>query len=277
MRKAGDQGNGKIFMKNSSEMEAQVALVTGGGEGIGKAVAKAFAAEKKQVIICGRRRSVLDVTAKELSADGGKVLAIPCDVTNKGDVENMVGKVVALYGRLDILVNNAGMSGRTPIADPDDSRWRQILDVNLTGVYLCSKIILPHMIERHFGRIVNMSSVLGQFGVAGYVAYCTAKHGLLGFTKSLALEVADRGVTVNAICPTWVDTAMARQGIEETAAGLGITPEAFRDQAVEAIPLKRMAEAHEIASLIVFLCSRGADAITGQSINVCGGTTAGIA
>lgn len=264
-------------MTDIPEYEVQVVLVTGGGEGIGRAIALAFAAQKKRVIICGRRRGILEATSKELGAWGCEVMAIPCDVTKKGEVIQMVQQVIDSYGRLDILVNNAGMSGRTPINDPDDSKWRDIIEVNLTGTYLCSKTVIPHMIHRRFGRIVNISSVLGRFGVAGYVAYCTAKHGLLGLTKSLALEVADLGVTVNAICPTWVDTAMARLGIEETAAVLGVTPEAFREQAVQAIPMKRMAEADEIAALAVFLCSAGANAITGQAINVCGGTTAGIA
>ncbi|MDR4493802.1 MAG: SDR family NAD(P)-dependent oxidoreductase [Nitrospirales bacterium] len=264
-------------MTDIQEYDRQVVLVTGGGEGIGLAVAQAFAAKKKRVIICGRRRGILETASRELSALGAEVTAIPCDVTQKAQVEGLVQQVIGSYGRLDILVNNAGMSGRTPIDDPDDSKWRDIIEVNLTGTYLCSKMVISHMIQRNFGRIVNISSVLGRFGVAGYVAYCTAKHGLLGFTKSLALEVADQGVTVNAICPTWVDTAMARLGIQETAAFLGLAPETFREQAIQGIPMKRMAEANEIASLAVFLCSHGAGAITGQAINVCGGTTAGIA
>jgi len=261
----------------SPALGGQVALVTGGGEGIGRAMARAFAGQNAQVIICGRRWNVLDATVKELEEEGRKVVGIPCDVTHREEVEKMVRQITSIYGRLDILVNNAGMSGRTPIDERDEAKWKQILEVNLTGTYLCSKIVMPHMIQRHFGRIVNISSVLGQFGVAGYVAYCTAKHGMIGFTKALALEVADRGVTVNAICPTWVDTAMARQGIEETAAVVGLHPEDFRRKAIRAIPLKRMAEADEIANLAVFLCTREASAITGQAINVCGGTTAGIA
>lgn len=264
-------------MKDIQALEKQVALVTGGGEGIGRAIALAFAAQKTQVIICGRRREALEATSGEIAAMGAEALVFPCDITRKEEILEMVQQVIRSYGRLDILVNNAGRSGRTPIDDPDDSRWRDIIEVNLTGTYLCSKAVLPHMIQRGYGRIVNISSVLGRFGVSGYAAYCTAKHGLLGFTKSLALEVADRGVTVNAICPTWVDTAMARLGIEETAAVLGMTPATFREQAVRAIPMKRMAEADEIAALAVFLCGPGANAITGQAINVCGGTTAGIA
>jgi 3-hydroxybutyrate dehydrogenase len=131
------------------------------------------------------------------------------------------------------------------------------------------------MPDGQHGRIINMSSVLGRFGVPGYAAYCTAKHGILGFTKALALEVAPRGITVNAICPTWVDTAMARQGIEETAAVIGITPEEFRKQAVRAIPIGRMVEASEVAALAVFLASPKAAGITGEAINIAGGATAG--
>jgi 3-hydroxybutyrate dehydrogenase len=255
----------------------RVALVTGGGEGIGLAIAKAFVSRGIRVAICGRRSGLLETTAGEIGRRGIDVLPLTCDVTRKDQVQLTVQRTVNAFGRLDILVNNAGMSGRTSIGDPDDSQWLNILQVNLTGTYYCAKAVVPHMISSGFGRIVNLSSVLGQFGVPGYLAYCTAKHGLLGFTKSLALEVIDRGVTVNAVCPTWVDTDMARKGIDETAEHLGISSEAFRAQAIQALPMKRMAEADEIAALTVFLCSGAADAITGQAINVCGGSTAGIA
>jgi len=198
-------------------------------------------------------------------------------VTQREDVERTVQSVVKHFGRLDILINNAGASGRTPIQDPDDAKWLNIIAVNLTGTYLCSKLVVPHMLSQKYGRIVNLSSVLGRFGVSGYLAYCTAKHGVLGFTKALALEVASQGITVNAICPTWVDTAMARQGIEETAAIIGISADEFRTQAINAVPIKRMAEADEVAGLVVYLCSKEASALTGQALNVCGGATAGIA
>ncbi len=258
-------------------LKGQVALITGGGVGIGRAIAQAFASQQAKVAICGRRLEELERTARELTTAGAEVLPLQCDVTHRGDVERTVNAVAQNFGRLDILVNNAGASGRTPIQDPDDSKWENIIQVNLTGSYLCSKLAVPHMLKHHYGRIVNVSSVLGRFGVAGYLAYCTAKHGIVGFTKALALEVASQGITVNAICPTWVDTAMARQGIEETAVILGVSPEEFREMAISAVPIKRMAEAEEVASAVVYLCSKAASAITGQSINICGGATAGIA
>jgi 3-hydroxybutyrate dehydrogenase len=258
-------------------LKGQVALITGGGVGIGRAIAQAFASQQAKVAICGRRLEELERTARELTTAGAEVLPLRCDVTHRADVERTVNSVVQNFGRLDILVNNAGASGRTPIQDPDDSKWENIIQVNLTGSYLCSKLAVPHMLKHHYGRIVNVSSVLGRFGVAGYLAYCTAKHGIVGFTKALALEVASQGITVNAICPTWVDTAMARQGIEETAVILGVSPEEFREMAISAVPIKRMAEAEEVASAVVYLCSKAASAITGQSINICGGATAGIA
>jgi ketoreductase len=264
-------------MDGHKELNGQVALVTGGGVGIGRAIAQALVANHVQIAICGRRLEELDRTAQELKQMGGEVLPFSCDVTQREDVERTVQSVVKHFGRLDILINNAGASGRTPIQDPDDAKWLNIIAVNLTGTYLCSKLVVPHMLSQKYGRIVNLSSVLGRFGVSGYLAYCTAKHGVLGFTKALALELASQGITVNAICPTWVDTAMARQGIEETAAIIGISADEFRTQAINAVPIKRMAEADEVAGLVVYLCSKEASALTGQALNVCGGATAGIA
>jgi 3-hydroxybutyrate dehydrogenase len=264
-------------MEDENGLKGQVALVTGGGVGIGRAIAQALVRRRAQVAICGRRIKELEQTALELRKTGAEVIFSACDVTQRPDVERTVNTVVQNFGRLDILVNNAGVSGRTPIQDPDDSKWQNIIQVNLTGSYLCAKLAVPHMLKHQYGRIINVSSVLGRFGVAGYLAYCTAKHGILGFTKALALEVASQGVTVNAICPTWVDTAMARKGIEETAATLGVYPEEFREMAISAVPIKRMVEVEEIANLVLYLCSRGASAMTGQAINICGGATAGIA
>ncbi len=253
----------------------RVAIVTGGGVGIGKGVALALGEQGVRVAVCGRRGDVLEQTVTHIRERGGEAMGVSADVTRRGDVERVVTAVVNAWGRIDILVNNAGVSGRTPMDDPDDARWLNILQVNLTGAYLCSKLVLPHMSGPAYGRIINMSSVLGRFGVPGYAAYCTAKHGILGFTKALALEVAGRGITVNAICPTWVDTDMARQGIEETAAILGMSADTFRAQALAAVPIQRMAEVGEIAALAVFLCQPDAAAITGQALNVCGGATAG--
>ena len=254
-------------------LKVRVALVTGGGSGIGRGIALGLADKGVRVAVCGRRAELLEETVARIREHGGSAMAIPADVTKRDEVERLVASVVNEWGQIDILVNNAGVSGRTPMDDPDDSRWLNILDVNLTGSYLCSKVVLPHMQDP--GRIINMSSVLGRFGVPGYAAYCTAKHGILGFTKALALEVAGRGITVNAICPTWVDTAMARQGIEETAAILGMSAEDFRAMAVAAVPIKRMAEVEEVVALVNFLCQADAASITGQVMNVCGGATAG--
>ncbi len=256
-------------------LQGRVAVVTGGGVGIGRGMALALAENGVHVVVCGRRGKLLEQTVTQIREQGGTAMGVPADVTNRGDVERVVSSVVNEWGQIDILVNNAGVSGRTPIDDQDDARWLNILAVNLTGSYLCAKVVLPHMKGPGYGRIINMSSVLGRFGVPGYAAYCTAKHGILGFTKSLALEVAERGITVNAICPTWVDTDMSRQGIEETATVLGVSVEDFRAQAIAAVPIKRMAEIKEVAALTLFLCQAEAASITGQVINVCGGATAG--
>jgi 3-hydroxybutyrate dehydrogenase len=253
----------------------RVALITGGGTGIGLAIAQAFLKEGALVAIASRQSAHLQAGAAAARAIGQDLMTVALDVTDATAVREAVASIAHRYGRLDILVNNAGVSGRTPITDDDNSRWQAIIEANLTGSYLCSKHALRLMKDGEQGRIINMSSVLGRFGVPGYVAYCTAKHGILGFTKALALEVASRGITVNAICPTWVDTPMARQGIEETARVIGITSEQFRRQAIQGIPIGRMVEASEVATLAVYLASPAAAGITGQAVNICGGATAG--
>ena len=256
-------------------LQDRVALVTGGGSGIGLAIVQAFLREGARVAIGSRDPAHLKAGDETVRAEGHEIMTLTLDVTDPSAVRAAVSAAVGRYGRLDILVNNAGMSGLTAINDPDDTRWHAILATNLTGAYLCAKHAVRVMKDGEQGRIINLSSVLGKFGVPGYAAYCAAKHGLVGLTKALALEVAGRGITVNAICPTWVDTAMARQGIEETAARLGMPAAEFRGRAVQAIPIKRMVEPSEVAALAVYLASQAAAAITGQALNICGGATAG--
>jgi NAD(P)-dependent dehydrogenase (short-subunit alcohol dehydrogenase family) len=179
-----------------------------------------------------------------------------------------VGRAVA---HLDVLVNNAGMGGGENIVGSDVARWRKTVDTNLIGPYLVSRTAVPMM--RGGGRIINLSSVLGRFGVPGYTAYCASKHGVIGFTRALALELADHQITVNALCPGWVDTEMAAQGMRMGAAETGSTFEEFRDRALGAVPIKRIIQPEEVAELVRFLASPAASAITGQTYNICGGQT----
>jgi len=254
-------------------LAGKTALITGGGTGIGKAIAEVFAKNGAVVAIASRSRSHLDTTAADLKSKQLAVLSVQMDVRNKEDVRRAVAEVAETHGPIHILVNNAGISGLNRIDDPDDSRWYDILNTNLNGMFLLTKEVLRQMKDHSGGRIINISSVLGKFGVPGYTAYCTTKHGMIGFTRALALEVVHRGITVNTICPGWVDTEMARQGIEESAAHQGIAPEEFRKQAVAAIPIRRFLEAQEVADLVCYLTSDHAKGITGQAINICGGQT----
>ncbi len=251
----------------------KIALITGGGTGIGKAIAEKLAKNGAKVAIASRNREQLERVVAELEQSGLKVLAVPMNQRIKADVERGVAQIVAQWGDIHILVNNAGISGLSHIDDADDSKWYDIIDTNLNGMYLLTKAALRHMPDQAGGRVINISSVLGKFGVPGYTAYCTTKHGMIGFTRALALEVVGRGITVNTICPGWVDTEMATQGINETAKALGITPEAFKAQAVAGVPIRRFLEAEEIAELVAYVASDAARGITGQAMNICGGQT----
>lgn len=251
----------------------KVALVTGGGTGIGKAIGLKMAQNGARVAIASRNPAHLATAQAEFTALGLTHLTVQMDVTSKENIQRGVATVAAQWGAIQVLVNNAGISGLSLIDDPDDSRWYDIMDTNLNGMYLVTKEVLKRMPNHSGGRVVNISSVLGKFGVPGYTAYCTTKHGMIGFSRALALEVVDRGITVNTICPGWVDTEMATQGINETAAFQGITPEEFRAQAVAGVPIKRFLDASEVAELACYLASDLAEGITGQAINICGGQT----
>jgi len=254
-------------------LEDKIALVSGGGTGIGRAIAAQLAKNGAKVAIASRNQDQLKRAATELTELGLIVQPVPMNVRDQADVERAVAQVVGQWGAIHILVNNAGISGLSRMDDDDDSKWYDIVDTNLHGMYRLTKAVLRHIPDQAGGRVINISSVLGKFGVPGYTAYCTTKHGMIGFSRALALEIVNRGITVNTICPGWVDTEMAAQGIAETAKASGITPEEFKAQAVAAVPIRRFLEAEEIAQLVAYVASDAARGITGQAMNICGGQT----
>jgi len=253
-------------------MQGKLGIVTGGGSGIGRALALALAREGARVIICGRREAALQETARAAEAGPGGIEPTVCDLTQPGSTEALAGRVRSGGGRLDFLVNNAGISGMNPLdGSPDADPWDRILATNLTVPYRVTRALVPFMAEG--GRILNVSSVLGKFGVGGYSAYCASKHGIIGLTRALALELAPKKITVNAVCPGWVETDMARAGMENTSRSLGTTVEKFRSEAMSRVPLGRMVRSEEIAPLALYLLSDEAEMMTGQAINLCGGAT----
>lgn len=247
----------------------RVALVTGGGRGIGRAIARALAGPDTLVAVAARTGTEIESAVMDSESLRGRAMAIEMDVTSEASVAAGVRALLDAAAYVDVLVNNAGMGGGEPVAGSDVSRWRRTIDTNLTGTYLVTRETLPLL--RDGGRIVNISSVLGRFGVPGYTAYCASKHGVIGFTRALALELAPRQITVNALCPGWVDTNMAATGMQQGARATGLTFEEFRDQALAAVPIKRMIQPEEVAELVRFLASPAAAAITGQTYNICGG------
>jgi ketoreductase len=248
-----------------------IALVTGGGRGIGRATALALGGIGTTVAIAARTRSQLESTARELESTGARAIPVEMDVTSDRSIARAVDALRANVAHLDVVVNNAGIGGGEPVAGSDIERWRRTIETNLTGTYLVTRAVLPLM--RGGGRIINLSSVLGRFGVPGYTAYCASKHAVIGFTRALALELAPKQITVNAICPGWVDTEMAEQGMRQGAAATGKTFEQFRASALGAVPIKRIIQPEEVAGLVAFLASPAAAAITGQTYNICGGQT----
>jgi NAD(P)-dependent dehydrogenase (short-subunit alcohol dehydrogenase family) len=246
-------------------------LVTGGGRGIGRAIALAFAEPGSTVAIASRTRAELESTGAAIEKKGAKAVLLTVDVTDEAAVSAAFKTLRGAVSTIDVVVNNAGIGGGQPIDETDSASWRRILDTNVWGTFLITRHAVPLMTEG--GRIVSISSVLGRFGVPGYTAYCASKHAVIGFTRALALELAGRKITVNAICPGWVETDMALQGMTMGSQAMGITVDQFKQQAMSRVPIGRMIQPDEVATLVKFLASPATSAITGQTYNICGGQT----
>jgi 3-hydroxybutyrate dehydrogenase len=262
---------GKRMGRKSMKLKGQTALITGASRGIGEAIARALAAEGAQVAITGRSAQELETLQKEFSGLGVRCESIVADLTQNGAVEQVWAQATQAFGHIDILVNNAGMgSSANPksVVDYDDAFWETLLYVNLTVPYLFSKKALPSMIERRYGRIIMTASVNSKIGLLHGAAYAASKHGLLGLMRTLAIETAQQGITVNAICPGPVRTRMNNLRVEYEAKRLGISVAEFE---ASLTPIGRRLEPHEIAPLVVYLASREASVITGQAFNIDGG------
>jgi NAD(P)-dependent dehydrogenase (short-subunit alcohol dehydrogenase family) len=253
------------------KLKDQTALVTGASRGIGEAIARAFAAEGAHVAITGRSTQELKALQKEFSSMGVRCERIVADLTQSGAVEQVWAQVTQAFGHVDILVNNAGIGSSAnpkPVIDYDDGFWETLLYINLTVPYLFAKKALPSMIDRKYGRIIMTASLNSKVGSFHGAAYAASKHGLLGLTRTLAMETAKEGITVNAICPGPVRTLINNLRVEYDAKRLG---KSVAELEASLTPIGRRLEPKEIAPLVVYLASREACVVTGQAFNIDGG------
>jgi NAD(P)-dependent dehydrogenase (short-subunit alcohol dehydrogenase family) len=255
------------------KLQNKIALITGGGRGIGRAIALAFASEGAQVAVAARTMEQVESVARELTDQFQvQTTAITCDVSSGNSVIGMFEKVSEAFGRgPDILVNNAGIAESALLIRTDDELWRRLQGINLDGTFYCMRAALPQMIERGWGRIINIASIAGKTGAPYIAAYSASKHGVLGLTRSASQEVASKGITVNAICPGYVDTDMTTRGIDNITNKTSLTKDQALDSIKKLSPQNRLITAQEVAALGLLLASEDGRGINGQAINIDGG------
>jgi NAD(P)-dependent dehydrogenase (short-subunit alcohol dehydrogenase family) len=252
----------------ASGLAGRHALVTGGGRGIGAAIAYALLRQGARITLVGRDRRALEATAGELGETVGIEVA---DVTVRAEVDQAVASARSHHGDIDILINNAGQAESAPFQKTDDDLWSRMLDVNLLGTVNCTQAVLPAMLDHRSGRIVNIASTAALKGYAYCAAYCAAKHAVVGMTRALALEFATRGLTINAVCPGFTDTAIVARAVDNIRGKTGRSESEAVAALVELNPQRRLVRPEEVANAVVWLCLPGAEAVTGQSIAVAGG------
>lgn len=245
-------------------LNGKTALITGGGRGIGRAIALLFAQRGARVAVAARTRDQVQTVAQEI---GDNALALVCDVSNPDQIAEIFADI-----KPDILVNNAGIAESATFVNTTDDMWQRHIAINLSGTFYCTRAALPTMLEKGWGRIINIASIAAKTGAPYVAAYTASKHGVLGLTRSLALEVAARGITVNAICPGYVDTEMTSRGVERITAKTGRSAEEALEALKKMSPQNRLVTSEEVAALALLLASDAGRGINGQGINIDGGT-----
>ena len=250
----------------------RVAIITGGGNGIGKATCEYMAELDCTVIVADIKEDDAKKVADGIQKNGGKALAMKVDVTQKSEVNQMVADTLKAYGKIDILFNNAGTDIKGHISELKEETWDFLIALNLKGTFLPTQAVAKHMMERKYGRIINMSSMAGKTGEPLTFAYNTTKFGIIGFTQAIALDLGPHNITVNAVCPGAVATELHAKSVAQSAAIKGMTPEDFLQEFfIGPTPLGRMAQPLDVAQAVSFLASDEAGFITGSSLNVAGG------
>jgi len=248
------------------------AVITGGGRGIGAAIAEALARRGASVSLIGRNMEVLQSTANRISTDHGvKVATASANVADEAAVQKAMAAVRNTLGAPTILINNAGVAVSAPFLKSDSSFWREVFDIDLMGSVYCTQAVLPAMLESKWGRIVNIASTAGITGLAYITTYCAAKHAMIGLTRSLAIEAARTGVTVNAVCPGYTDTDMTAQSISNITQKTGRSREEAVASLVSRNPQGKLIRPVEVADTVAWLCGESASSVTGQSIVIAGG------
>jgi len=253
------------------KLKGSRALITGASKGIGRSIALAFAAEGADLAVTGRNEGELQSLAQSATEQGVKCVVIVADLAERGAAARVYEQARAGLGPLDILVNNAGVGSSAdpkPVADYDDDFWEMMMYVNLTVPYLLSKAVLPDMLAKHYGRVINVASINGKIAALHGAAYAASKHGLLGLTRTMAMETAKEGITVNAICPGPVHTLINDLRVQYDAQRLG---KSFSEMESVLTPMGRRLEPDEIAPLAVYLASKDSAPMTGQALNIDGG------
>jgi len=252
-------------------LQNKVAIVTGAGRGIGEGIALRLAKESAHVAVCDINLESAKATAQKIKSLGRRSLAVQADVSKSADVKRMVDEVMQEFGRIDILVNNAGITLVNPVVEFSEEDWDRLININLKGVFLCSKEVAKIMVKQKSGRIINISSDSGKTGYALFAPYNASKFGVIGFTQGLAKELAPHGVTVNAVCPGIIGTKMWEYLDEELGKRWNLPKGEALMMHIKQIPLGRLGNPEDVAKVVAFLASSDADYVTGEAVNVTGG------